>query len=587
MSATLEALAVSRGTRLPQHRFGPWALARTEGGRLVRHPVTWFGIALSLVTFLLNTWWWAPVLQSDDVLTGFGLLPLAGATFLVVNLAVTRSRRHGTDDLYESVPVGAEGRTVGHLLSIVYPVSIGVVLVAAMMGVRLLQDSVGSPDAIELVTGPVIVGLAGVIAVAAGRWWPRGATGPVILVALAAGQMLMQFQHASGGIGPGKPARWLALWVPMAASGQPARELVARPSRWHLVYLGALGVVVASVAVLRHRPRVRVAVILAGAVAITVLVAAIEVRGATNDDARRMAELLRHPGRHQVCETRMGVRYCAFPPYRGWIDRWAGAIEPILATVPSDAGVQGIEVTQTLILYGSDAQRVKGLPLANTAGQTSYAESADLGSAIRPSSQWGRGSKEGGYQLGIDLVVAAMEVRLPRRPQDIRWTPAEIRSVTRHMQPPDRKAFLATTKPGDPMVQCSALGQARAVVALWLAASATDGTRSAFLQDIQTNVQLHHQGPETDVGPWFYPETANAVPMFNFPVQWAEPEATYAKQLLAMPRGSVSEVIRANWARLTDPATSSDDVARLFGLRVLPSLASQARSYDPTVVACR
>jgi hypothetical protein len=155
------------------------------------------------------------------------------------------------------------------------------------------------------------------------------------------------------------------------------------------------------------------------------------------------------------------------------------------------------------------------------------------------------------------------------------------------MQPADRKDFLANIKPGDPMIQCSALGQARAVVALWLAASATDGTRRAFLQDGKVNLRLHHQGPNTDVGPYFYSEALNIVPVFNFPVAWGEPEATYANQLLAMPKHRVSEVIRANWAHLTDPATSSDDVARLFGLKVLPSLVSRARSYDPTVIACR
>ncbi len=588
MNTTLETPVVSWVADEHHRGFGPWVLGRTEGGRLLRHPITMFGSALSLVAFLLNTWRWAPVLQSDDILTGMGVLPLAAATFLVVNLAVTRSRRHGTDELYGSMPVGAEARTLGHLLSIVYAVGLGAVLVLAMVVVRLLEHPVGAPSAIELLTGPAIVAVAGIIAVAAGRWWPQAASGPVLLVGLAGGQMLMQFQLTSGGSGTGKPVRWLALWVPMAVSGQPARELVVRHAGWHLAYLGGLGLVLAIVALLRHRPRLRVAGILAPALALIILAAALEVRGASNADVQRMAELLRHPERYRVCEVRDGVRYCAFPSYRGWIHRWAGAIEPLLAELPPDARPRDIEVLQTLILWGSDIERRVTLDPANTAGQTSFTGTNDLGSALRPTSQWGEGAEEGMSQLGFDIVIAAEAVGLPRRPEDQPYTRAEIRAVAGRIAGESRSEFLQETQPGDSNPRCSALGQARATVALWLAASATDGATRAFRREIATDAHLHHQGPYTSVGPYFYDDAVPDVArIFNFPVTWGDPEAAYAAELLGRPRQQVATVIRSNWSHLTDPRTTSDEVARLFGLRVLPDLHRAELQYEPMTVACR
>ena len=589
MNATLEEPAVSRTAREGGRRgFGPWELGRAEGRRLLRHPITWFGIAFSLTAYLLNTWKWAPVLRSDDILTGLGVLPLAGSTFLVVNLAVTRSRRHGTDELYESLPVGPRARTTGHLLSLVHPMALGALLVLAMIGFRLIQHPVGTPSVTELLTGPAIVGLAGVMAVAAGRWWPQAASGPVLLVALAGGQMLMQFQLTSGVSGTGKPARWLALWVPMAVSGEPARELVVRHAGWHLLYLGGLGAALAAVALLRHTPRVRAAGTMALALAVAILSGAIQVRPVTDAQVQRLAQLLRDPVRHQVCRTSDSVRYCAFPSYRAWIDRWKAAIDPLMAEVPPDARPRDVEVIQTLILWGSDIEGRVTLDPANTGGQTSFTEADDLGPNLHPTSQWGLGGEEGVYQLGLDIVVAAEAVGLPRRPQDQPYTRAEIRAVAGRIEGASRAELLRETKPGAPNPRCSALGQARAAVALWLAASATEGTAFAFRQEIEANGRLHQQGPDTSVGPYFYDDSVPDVGrIFNFPVTWGDSEAAYAIELLALPKQDVADVIRSNWTHLTDPGTSSDEVARLFGLRVQPDLHQAELQYEPMTVACR
>ena len=588
MSATLEApvapppIDVRTGKRIAQ-------LVRVEGRRLVRHPIFLGGLAVSVLNFFFDTRSSAPVLQRDDIRTGLWLLPLAGATFLVANLATTRSRRHWTDELFDSFALGRHERTIAHLASVAYGVLVSAGLVALMIGYLLLHRAVGRPNVLELSTGPAIVMLAGVVGVAAGRWWPHAASGPVFLIALAGTQLYLQLQLSGSGAGTGKPGRWLAPWVPISVSGDPARELVVRSAGWHLLYVAALAGAAAGVAILRNSPRVKTVAILAVGVALAVVAAGVQVRETRRAERETLADLLIHPEAHQVCRIREGVKYCAFPGYAGWIDRWAAAIEPLLHELPIDARPEGLEVRQTLVLWGSDVEDFGNFPPANTGCQLSCSDTEDLGAALRPSSHWGQGAEEGTNQLGLALLVAASAVGLPRRPQDIRLTAADIQKIAGVQEPDELAVFLENTKPGDPWASCSALGQARAVVALWLAASATPGTKHAFLRGVEHDKPLHEQGPATSVGPYSYAadDSLSSISLDFFSTRFGMPEATYAAEMLQQPTDQVAQTIRTNWSVVTDPATSSDEVARLFGLTQLPSALGEEAAYDPAVIPCR
>jgi hypothetical protein len=589
LSATLEAPVAPPPIDVRTGR-GIAQLARVEGRRFVRHPIFLGGVAVSLLNFFLDTGSSAPVLQRDDIRTGLWLLQLAGATFLVANLATTRSRRHGTDGLFDSFALGRHERTIAHLASVAYGVLVSAGLVALMMGYLLLHRAVGRPDVLELSTGPAIVMLAGVVGVAAGRWWQQAASGPVLLVALAGTQLYLQLQLSGSGAGTGKPGRWLAPWVPISVSGDPARELVVRSAGWHLLYVAALAGAAAGVAILRNSPRVKTVAILAVGVALAVVAAGVQVRETRRAERAPLADLLLHPEAHQVCQIREGVKYCAFPGYAGWIARWAGAIEPLLSRLPPDARPEGLEVRQTLVLWGSDVEDFGNFPPANTGCQLSCSpETDDLGAALRPSSHWGQGAEEGRYQLGLAILVATSAVGLPRRPQDMRLTEADIQKIAGTLYLDERASFLETTKPGDPVFFCSSLGQARAVVAMWLAASATPGTRHAFLRGIEQDKPLHEQGPATSVGPYSYAadDSLSSMSVFFFSPRFGLPEQTYAAEMLQQPTDQVARTIRANWNVLTDPATPSDELARLFGLNELPSRVEEEAAFDPAVIPCR
>src|SRR5207253_1374204 len=100
------------------------------------------------------------------ILTGLSLLPVAAGTFLAANLAALRSRRHRTDELYDSGVMTPADRTTGLLLALLWPVGISAVLAAGELISLLVRRPVGSPSVVELLVGPAIVLLGGTLGVA-------------------------------------------------------------------------------------------------------------------------------------------------------------------------------------------------------------------------------------------------------------------------------------------------------------------------------------------------------------------------------------------------------------------------------------
>src|SRR5207245_350930 len=86
----------------------------------------------------------------------------------------------------------------------------------------------------DILMGLALLPFAGALA----RWWRAALAGPVGVVALAAMEIFLVWQTSAGRPeNDPNPVRWLAPWVPIAVSGDPPRELVIRPSGWHLVFI--------------------------------------------------------------------------------------------------------------------------------------------------------------------------------------------------------------------------------------------------------------------------------------------------------------------------------------------------------------
>jgi len=124
MSATLQAARRTGPDRSePSPRAVTLALAVVEGRRLLCNPLLLVGVELGLylhTRMVLSGQ--VPVVPRDEVAIGYAMLPMAGATMLVANWAVLRSRRHAATELCDSLPIASGQRTVAHPLSVAGPV---------------------------------------------------------------------------------------------------------------------------------------------------------------------------------------------------------------------------------------------------------------------------------------------------------------------------------------------------------------------------------------------------------------------------------------------------------------------------------
>lgn len=210
------------------------------------------------------------------VLSGGCLVPLALGTLLATNLGGSRSRRHRTDELLDTLPVPSSTRGGAHLAS----VATAVLLAAAVLGVaaalvalrggRELRSGgtvVGRAMApAELAQGPLAVGTVGILGLALRR--VRAG-----LLAVPAVALTMVPQGGS---------RWFlpivnhSVVVPGGywprTEIAPATDLVGldvASLNWHLLFLAGVAGVAACAMLLRHLagPRLTFGLVLAVTVA--------------------------------------------------------------------------------------------------------------------------------------------------------------------------------------------------------------------------------------------------------------------------------------------------------------------------------
>ncbi len=174
------------GAAPPPH--GPFAtvlaLARLEGRRLLRHPFILVAAALPVALFVLS------ILFLDEAdADGYAwsllvpFMPFAAAVLVAVNLAALRAGRDDTEDLYESCPAPARGRTAAHLVSLAWAVAATALLVA--IGVLVFMSKGGPPPSVlQVVFAPAIVALCGAVGLALARWMPHPAAATIGVVGM-------------------------------------------------------------------------------------------------------------------------------------------------------------------------------------------------------------------------------------------------------------------------------------------------------------------------------------------------------------------------------------------------------------------
>jgi hypothetical protein len=526
------ASAQRSGTR---SRRAMLALAVVESGRLLRHPAVLAAAAFGAVLLWSSGRHIVPVLSRSDIATQIPLAPLAAAALLATNLATLRAHRDGADDLYGATRLSLVWRTLAHLLSVLALVALSGTLVGADLAwLAGVPGRSGTPNPAELATGPALIGLCGCLGVLLGRVRRSVTVAPLALAGLAVGSFALNLPSFNG-----RPVAWLGALRVVHGDPWPA-ALLGRPASWHLAYLLGGAATVGSLAVAlavwrsqarapsRRRAHTITATALAAALAVTTTTAAVaQTRPPSPALVARQVATAGRPAAQQVCERRGPADYCVFPGFQPQINLWEPVVRAVLGSVPPAAAARAtpLTVAQRIDLGGMTPQQ-----FALAASQRRAAGGQPV---VPVGTAWGRAGRVlGASQLRLGGAVAARVVGLTA---------------------PKRTAHLGE-------ISDSGIAfNARAVVALWLAAQAGPQAAAALRQRI-TAIGGNAAGAPfrlTDQADWDDPA-------------WGGREGQYALALLDHPAGQVRQTLRRNWALLTSPATTRARLAEVFGLQPPP-----------------
>ena len=519
-------------------------LARVEGRQLLRNEVFIVAIFMSIAILVIfglvwasdnfganNSWrYWLALLPVFS-------LPFAGMTLVAMNLAALRARREGTEELFGSLPATATTRVVGHLGSVWMAFVVQIVFVVATFASgSFLTDHFGAIDAAsigDIMVSFALVFCAGSLAVALARWLPNPLVALVAVVVVAIGG------SAIGGIG-GRHwslTRQLSIW-PRYPDHDWA--FAVRPSWWHAAYLLSLAFVVAVVAVARQR-RDRFTLLLGvGAVSLAGLTGYIQTRPMTDSDAERIAAMISDPVAHSSCRTTDELTLCAYHDYSDITKVWARELTAPFAAVAPRQRADGF----TVVWHEPRLDR--------------------LDPAVRE-------------RIDVDALATSWTA------DQATWNGVEVNGTESNLINRLALGLWSVGLPSVPSggVPCWAGGQARGIVALWVAAQGMNGDDAKrFVSGTWNGLRDSHGGsnvpPEwIDGYIWIRDNTP--------PVLWSAADIASAKTMLTLDATFVRDTLWADWQRWSDASAPTGDLMTELG--VVPAVA---RSAIPSgLVACR
>jgi hypothetical protein len=349
-----------------------------------------------------------------------------------------------------------------------------------------------------------------VLGVALARWLPWGLV-PIVAVVLVG---MASVRLSSLGDPAWTQGRMLST-APLASNIDPI--FVSWPVWEHVAWLLGLVLVVAGVALLRH-VRSRLGPTLLGAgVAVALLAAALVLRPTSANEVDRIAALVTDPLGSSTCvPVADEVRVCAFEEYGKVARMTAEHLRPVAAAVPDGA-------------------------LDDVIFMTWYHQSRDhLQAQVLDSI----GERSTRYPTG------ALRLRFSVHPEN--FIAARLRLANVAVGLP-AEAFGGTT---------SVAGQARGVVALWLA---TRGLSDEAARDVAEEGGGHQDGAPTSAT-----ERGQAWPGLCHDEEgvlvWAPSDLAAARTLIDLPEDRVARFVHDGWDRFTDPATTTDDLLVAAGL---------------------
>lgn len=548
------AAAVGAGAR--GSRRAVLLAGRTEAIRLLRNPLVLLGAAASAALVGWNSWGTVPKWWVWDVQLGSSLLVLAATTLLACQLAAGRVRRDGATALYESYPMSAMARTAAHLIGLAGPLLLAVVVEGAAVAWLDFLGPVGSPRLGVLAQGLLLVVLGGALGTALGGALPNPAAGAftVVLLGVIEWDLLNPF-----GVQVAVPpaTAWYFPWTQPVLSGYLPGPIATIPPAAHLAWLAALAGVAACAGLGRAgwRRGWRAGSRVGSRSAALALAACVIAAGwggwtlghpPTASVTAGLASAITHPAQAEQCVTRQGVRYCAYPGFGPDVARWAAVVNGVLGLLPAPPAAR---LTVRQVVDGSvfqagpgnfdpAAQGQPGQTLNLPKGVGSFLADEGTDPVLVPGSSnppvyvdldWSAGSVAGDYQLGLAEQTAWWVAGLPTTERIVNY---------------------ATSAETDLLgSSCLPLGQAREAIAIWLSASATQGTRAAFLAGEAELVRLGVASVplRTTVG-WVAGWTgAGGDVGYRANLQATAQGGALADAMLRLPRQRVEAALAGDW----------------------------------------
>jgi hypothetical protein len=239
-----------------------------EAGRVVRNPLLWVSMVPAIA--------WAVLAEgpADEhfLLTGYGLAIGWFASMTIAAAAVRRTRRALVSETLDSLPDGADVRTLGVGFGAFGAVAVGFVVTCVVWVVRAPAEVLGTsvdsiprglpiprPTVAQFVQGPLVLLVFASLGVLIGRWIPSWLLLPFLFV-----PVLLQFLWFGVWNSEGTPwYRWLlpvatgwvsGEWIGACDNSTAACDLqVSGFDRitpwWHAGYLVALAALLVSIAV--------------------------------------------------------------------------------------------------------------------------------------------------------------------------------------------------------------------------------------------------------------------------------------------------------------------------------------------------
>lgn len=475
-------------------------LAAEEWTAIAKHIALWIGVVGSL--FLASLWIGrdAPVWPRESVYLAGIAVPIAAGAFVQAAWIGGRSKRNGTKEIIDSTRSGERADVLGVILLGIVPLSVAVAVQLAWALFILSGGPVGPVMWLEVLTGPAVV----LIGWLAGAWlgwrFPAGYAIPGVLLLFVFFEFLSSpdISVLDGDV-PSVNGANLALWTPPSSFDSP-ESVLTRPSLLKLSFLllGAVSlaaVLLASAGQKRSTPRW----ISAGQAVAVVLLASVAFVLLRTPEGR--VNWNTYIDRTECQATTTSIEYCSLPLYKEWTPRWQAVIESVSNLTP---------VNLSRVVQRPSNVNVGGDPLLTTA-------------AIGVGTEWDRsGTSQPLHAFRLALTAAFTSVRLP------------------------------TATDG---LACSAIGQGRAVYALWIALESVPRSDQALDQALgrsgttAVNLSASPSTPPTVGGAFLGLE-----------------DARLALDVASRPTLDTKLIFDSHRRELSSPELLSAEVAQWFGI---------------------